>query len=168
LPPLALYGSTELHFTNVKAVRLLGLGSGCVRQVAVDEHYRLDPAALETAIARDRADGIEPAIVVAHVGSPNTGAVDPLPAIADLCAEHGLWLHVDAAYGAFCRLCPRTAPLVKTALPRGRSSISASQPSTSCSSSVAAGPSAQRPVFWSTAATQAWAIAAAGRTPPVT
>ena len=111
LPPLALYGSTELHFTNVKAVRLLGLGSGCVRQVAVDEHYRLDPAALETAIARDRADGIEPAIVVAHVGSPNTGAVDPLPAIADLCAEHGLWLHVDAAYGAFCRLCPRTAPL---------------------------------------------------------
>jgi glutamate/tyrosine decarboxylase-like PLP-dependent enzyme len=96
LPPLALYGSTELHFTNVKAARTLGLGAGCVRQVAVDEHYRLDPAALEEAIARDRAAGVEPAIVVAHVGSPNTGAADPLPAVADLCVEHGLWLHVDA------------------------------------------------------------------------
>jgi glutamate/tyrosine decarboxylase-like PLP-dependent enzyme len=111
LPPLALYGSTELHFTNLKAVRLLGLGEACVRRVAVDQHYRLDPAALEAAIARDRRAGAAPAIVVAHIGSPNTGAADPLPAIADLCVEHGLWLHVDAAYGAFCRLCPRTAPL---------------------------------------------------------
>ena len=50
--------------------------------------------------------------MIAHAGSPNTGAADPLPEIADLCAEHGLWLHVDGAFGAFFRLCPRTAPLV--------------------------------------------------------
>lgn len=112
LPPLAVYGSTELHFTNVKALRTLGLGADCVRHVPVDGAYRLDPAALEAAIERDRADGVLPAIVVAHAGSPNTGAADPLPAIADLCAEHGLWLHVDGAFGAFFRLCERTAPLV--------------------------------------------------------
>ena len=112
LPDLAVYGSTELHFTNVKALRTLGLGAHCVRSVGVDAAYRLDPVALEAAIARDRSDGVLPAIVIAHAGSPNTGAADPLPEIADLCAEHGLWLHVDGAFGAFFRLCPRTAPLV--------------------------------------------------------
>lgn len=112
LPPLAVYGSTELHFTNVKALRTLGLGSRCLRQVAVDGAFRLDPAALVEAIERDRAAGVLPAVVVAHAGSANTGAVDPLGEIADLCAEHDLWLHVDGAFGAFVRLCERTAPLV--------------------------------------------------------
>jgi len=112
LPPLAVYGSTELHFTNVKALRTLGLGADCVRSVPVDDAFRLDPAALEAAIARDLADDVLPAIVVAHAGSPNTGAADPLHAIADVCAEHDLWLHVDGAFGAFFRLCERTAPLV--------------------------------------------------------
>lgn len=112
LPPIAVYGSTEMHFTNVKALRTLGLGAECVRSVPVDDAYRLDPAALSAAIDSDREAGLLPAIVVAHAGSPNTGAADPLAAIADLCAEHGLWLHVDAAFGAFFRLCRRTAPLV--------------------------------------------------------
>jgi glutamate/tyrosine decarboxylase-like PLP-dependent enzyme len=113
LPPVVVYGSTELHFTNVKALRTLGLGAGCVRSVAVDDAYRLDLAALVEAIARDRDAGLVPAIVIAHAGSPNTGAVDPLEALADLCAEQGLWLHLDAAFGAFFRLCMRTAPLVE-------------------------------------------------------
>ncbi len=113
LPRLAVYGSTELHFTNVKALRTLGLGSDCVRSVAVDSEHRLDPAALEQAIAADRAAGVLPAFAIAHAGSPNTGAADPLPAIGAICAEHGLWLHVDAAFGAFFRLCERTAPLVE-------------------------------------------------------
>jgi glutamate/tyrosine decarboxylase-like PLP-dependent enzyme/uncharacterized RmlC-like cupin family protein len=112
LPPLTAYGSTELHFTNVKALRTLGLGSDCVRRVAVDDVFRLDVASLEEAVALDRAAGLEPWLVVAHAGSPNTGAADPLPAIAELCAREGLWLHVDAAFGAFFRLCERTAPLV--------------------------------------------------------
>lgn len=112
LPPIGIYGSTELHFTNVKAARTLGLGSDCVRRVAVDDAFRLDPRALAEAIARDREAGVLPAIVVAHAGSANTGAVDPLEEIADLCAEHDVWLHVDGAFGAFFRLCERTAPLV--------------------------------------------------------
>jgi glutamate/tyrosine decarboxylase-like PLP-dependent enzyme len=112
LGPIAVYGSTELHFTNAKALRILGLGSSCLRAVSVDEAFRLDPDALADAIERDRRAGIRPAIVIAHAGSATTGAVDPLAEIADLCAEHGLWLHVDAAFGAFLRLCPRTAPLV--------------------------------------------------------
>jgi glutamate/tyrosine decarboxylase-like PLP-dependent enzyme len=113
LPPLAVYGSTELHFTFVKALRTLGLGAACVRSLPVDEAYRFDPAELEQAIARDRADGVEPAIVIAHAGSPTTGAADPLPELADLCEREGLWLHVDGAFGAFFRLAPRTAPLVE-------------------------------------------------------
>jgi glutamate/tyrosine decarboxylase-like PLP-dependent enzyme/uncharacterized RmlC-like cupin family protein len=111
LPPLAVYGSTELHFTDVKGLRTLGLGEDCLRRVPADDAFRLDPDALAGAVAADRAAGIEPAIVIAHLGSANTGAADPLPEIADLCAREGLWLHVDAAFGAFFRLCERTAPL---------------------------------------------------------
>ena len=112
LPALRVYGSTELHFTNVKALRTLGLGAACVHRVPVDGAFRLDAGELAAAVARDRAAGLEPAIVVAHAGSPNTGAGDPLRAIAELCRREGLWLHVDAAFGAFFRLDPRTAPLV--------------------------------------------------------
>ena len=112
LPPLAVYGSAELHFTNVKALRVLGLGSDCLRRVPVDGAFRLDCAALERAIDDDREAGRRPAIVIAHAGSPNTGASDPLRDIASVCRQHGLWLHVDGAFGAFFRLCPRTAPLV--------------------------------------------------------
>ena len=113
LPELAVYGSIELHLSDHKALRTLGLGSGCLRKVPIDESYALDPAALAGAIERDRAAGVEPAIVIAQAGSVNTGASDPLDEIADICAEHGLWLHVDAAFGAFFRLCERTAPLVR-------------------------------------------------------
>ncbi len=113
LPPLAVYGSTELHFTNVKALRTLGLGDECARRVAVDDAFRLDAEALAAAIRADRAAGVHPAIVVAHAGSPNTGAGDPLSAIARICSDEGLWLHVDGAFGAFFRLCERTAPLVE-------------------------------------------------------
>jgi glutamate/tyrosine decarboxylase-like PLP-dependent enzyme/uncharacterized RmlC-like cupin family protein len=112
LPPLGVYGSTELHFTNVKALRTLGLGDDCVRQVAVDDAFRLDPAALAREIARDRAAGVHPAIVIAHAGSPNTGAGDPLREIARICADERLWLHVDGAFGAFFRVCAETAALV--------------------------------------------------------
>ncbi len=113
LSRLAVYGSTEMHFTNVKALRTLGLGSGCITHVAVDEAFRLDPAALAEAIEQDRANGRDPAIVVAHAGSPTTGAGDPLREIAEICRRERLWLHVDGAFGAFFRLCPRTAPLVE-------------------------------------------------------
>lgn len=112
LPPLAVYGSSELHFTDVKALRTLGLGEDCLRRVSVDDGFRFDLAALEEAIASDRAAGRVPAIVLAHAAAANTGATDPLRELVDLCARERLWLHVDAAFGAFLRLCERTAPLV--------------------------------------------------------
>ena len=67
--------------------------------MAVDADYRLRPDELARAIAQDRARGLQPFLVVAAAGTTNTGAVDPLPALADLCAAESLWLHVDAAYG---------------------------------------------------------------------
>src|SRR5581483_7068236 len=109
LPELAVYGSDELHLSDHKALRTLGLGSGCVRAIPIDDEYRM----LVEAIERDRAAGVEPAIVIAQAGSVNTGACDPLDEIADVCERYDLWLHVDGAFGAFFRLCDRTASLVR-------------------------------------------------------
>jgi glutamate/tyrosine decarboxylase-like PLP-dependent enzyme len=113
LPALAVYGSEELHLSDHKALRTLGLGSGCVRSVPVDDAYALRVEPLVAAIERDLASGVEPAIVIAQAGSVNTGASDPLEAVADVCERYGLWLHVDGAFGAFFRVCERTAPLVR-------------------------------------------------------
>jgi glutamate/tyrosine decarboxylase-like PLP-dependent enzyme len=113
LPRLAVYGSEELHLSDYKALRTLGFGAACVRPIPIDDRYAMRVQPLREAIETDRAEGeLEPAIVVAQAGSVNTGASDPLEAVADVCAEHGLWLHVDGAFGAFFRLCERTAPLV--------------------------------------------------------
>jgi glutamate/tyrosine decarboxylase-like PLP-dependent enzyme len=101
LPELAVYGSVELHLSDHKGLRTLGLGSGCVRAIPIDERYGMEPELLDEAIRRDRDAGVEPAIVIAQAGSVNTGACDPLDAIADVCEEHGVWLHVDGAFGAF-------------------------------------------------------------------
>jgi glutamate/tyrosine decarboxylase-like PLP-dependent enzyme len=113
LPEFAVYASEELHFSDHKALRTLGLGSGCVRPVPIDERYGMRTEPLVAAIRRDRLAGVEPAIVIAQAGSVNTGASDPLDAIADVCDAEDLWLHVDGAFGAFFRLCERTAPLVR-------------------------------------------------------
>lgn len=112
LGPIGVYGSSELHFTNVKALRTLGLGADCVRNVPVDEQFRLSVPDLVAAIERDRAEGVRPAIVIAHAAAANTGACDPLREIAAVCRAHDLWLHVDGAFGAFLRVSPTTAELV--------------------------------------------------------
>ncbi len=113
LPPLAVYGSAELHLSDHKALRTLGLGSGCVRAIPIDRAYAMEVDPLVDAIERDLAAGVEPAIVIAQAGSVNTGASDPLDAVADVCERYGLWLHVDGAFGAFFRLCERAAALVR-------------------------------------------------------
>jgi aromatic-L-amino-acid decarboxylase len=84
-----------------------------VRVVECDEQYRLPMDALEAAIEDDRRAGLVPFAVVSSAGTTNTGAVDPLDAIADLCVREGLWHHVDGAYGAFFHLCDELKPVLR-------------------------------------------------------
>ena len=102
-----LYTSDQAHHSVAKSARLAGFPADAVRVVPVDADLRLDPAALAAAVAADRAAGRRPFCVVATAGTTNTGTVDPLPALADLAAADGLWLHVDAAYGGFFQLTER-------------------------------------------------------------
>ncbi|GIG89922.1 pyridoxal-dependent decarboxylase [Plantactinospora endophytica] len=102
-----VYTSTQGHSAIEKAVRIAGLGDAGLRTVAVDpETLALDPAALRTAIEADLAAGLVPAAVVATIGTTSTNAIDPIPAIGELCREYGLWLHVDAAYAGSAAVCP--------------------------------------------------------------
>ncbi|MFN2563394.1 MAG: aspartate aminotransferase family protein [Gemmatimonadaceae bacterium] len=97
---LLVYKSAEGHSCNQKAVELLGLGSGSLREVPTDAALRMRPDALDAMLAEDVAAGRVPVAVVASAGTVNTGAIDPLGELADVCAGHGVWFHVDAAYGA--------------------------------------------------------------------
>ena len=98
--PLVGYASVEAHGSVARAFEILGLGRTALRRLPVDADYRIEPAALRRAIARDRADGAKPFCVIGTAGTVNTGAIDDLAALADLCAKEGLWLHVDGAFGA--------------------------------------------------------------------
>jgi aromatic-L-amino-acid decarboxylase len=101
---LKVYCSTETHTWIEKAADLFGLGTDGVRLIGTDEGLRLDPGALREAIREDRAAGSLPFLVVGNGGSTSTGAVDPLPELADLCSEEELWFHVDGAYGGFAAM----------------------------------------------------------------
>lgn len=96
---LRVYGSAEAHGCHQKAIELLGIGSDNLRTVPHDRALRMAPDALRSAIREDRQRGFKPMAVIASAGTVNTGAIDPLDEIADVCAEHGVWLHVDGAYG---------------------------------------------------------------------
>ena len=96
-----VYLTTQAHHSIDKALRIAGMAEVQVRYIAVDERYRMRPDALADAIARDRADGLVPWLIIAAAGTTDTGAVDPLDAIADIAARERCWFHVDAAYGGF-------------------------------------------------------------------
>jgi aromatic-L-amino-acid decarboxylase len=99
-PPGAVaYCSADAHYSIVRAIELLGIGSDNLRAVPIDEHRRMRTDALDSMIRSDVAAGLTPIAVVATAGTTLTGAIDPLDAIADICAEHGVWMHVDGAYG---------------------------------------------------------------------
>jgi glutamate/tyrosine decarboxylase-like PLP-dependent enzyme len=101
---LALYASTEAHASVEKAVELLGIGRESLRRIPVDTDYRIDLGELERHIVADRRAGLRPIAVVANAGTVNTGAIDDLDGIATMCSEHGLWMHVDGAFGALAWL----------------------------------------------------------------
>lgn len=103
---LRVYCSEQAHSSVDKAVILLGLGHAAVRHIAVDDQFRMRPDALAQAIAEDAAAGHIPMAVVATTGTTSTTSVDPVGAIADICAQQRLWLHVDAAYGGAAAMVP--------------------------------------------------------------
>jgi aromatic-L-amino-acid/L-tryptophan decarboxylase len=102
-----LYYSDQTHSSMVRAARIAGFRDAQLRELPTGADFRLDPRALRAAVETDRAAGREPFLVVANAGATSTGAVDPLPELARLCNEMGLWLHVDAAYGGFAVLTER-------------------------------------------------------------
>jgi len=107
----SVYCSEEAHHSVIRAVETAGLGADAVRRIPLDGARRMRVEELDAAIASDRAAGVVPVAVIATAGTTLTGAVDPLDAIADVCAEHGVWLHVDGAYGLPAAAVESAAPL---------------------------------------------------------
>jgi glutamate/tyrosine decarboxylase-like PLP-dependent enzyme len=103
---MVLYASQEIHSSIQKAVELLGLGSDALHYVPVNEYFQIDLEGLKAAIAQDRQEGHLPFCVVGAAGTANTGAIDDLDALADICHQENLWLHVDGAFGAWAALTP--------------------------------------------------------------
>jgi aromatic-L-amino-acid/L-tryptophan decarboxylase len=109
--PLTVYLSAEAHSCLRKAAELLGLGSQYLRTVPVDDAFRMDIGALRRMITADARAGVRPFFVAASAGTVNTGAVDPLEEIAGVAREHGLWFHIDGAYGALGILAEEAGPV---------------------------------------------------------
>jgi len=98
--PMTIYASEQVHMSIPKAADILGFGRDQVRLVGCDDQFRMDVRLLREQINVDLKAGMKPFCIVASAGTTNTGAVDPLSAIAGVAAEFGLWFHVDGAYGA--------------------------------------------------------------------
>ena len=107
----AVYCSDESHHSVVRAAEAAGFGAANVRRLGIDERRRLVPGELERAIEADLEAEIVPACVVANGGTTLTGAVDDLDAVADVCERHGVWMHVDGAYGLPAAGTPSAGPL---------------------------------------------------------
>lgn len=111
--PMVIYTSAQGHGCIQKAIEILGFGSEYLRKIPVDADYRMDLEALKAQIKADRDAGLKPVCVAASAGTVNTGAIDPLDAIADVCAAENLWFHVDGAYGGLGILAEQTDGLYK-------------------------------------------------------
>jgi len=109
----AIYVTRFAHYCIDKALHIAGRGRSPKRVIATDVHYRMSVEALERALEEDRRNGIRPWIVIASAGTVDTGAIDPLPEIAELCRRYGAWLHVDGAYGGLFALCDEGRALLR-------------------------------------------------------
>jgi aromatic-L-amino-acid decarboxylase len=107
-----LYTSTQAHCAVIKSAGLAGIFPDRVRSVPIDDQFRMRVDRLSAVISEDRRAGLRPFLVVSTAGTTNTGAVDPLEAIADICARAKLWHHVDGAYGAFFHMVEVLRPLL--------------------------------------------------------
>jgi glutamate/tyrosine decarboxylase-like PLP-dependent enzyme len=101
----AVYTTRFAHYCIDKALHIAGRGRAPKRLIATDDGHRMSAEALERALEEDSRNGIRPWLVVANAGTVDTGAIDPLPEIAELCRRYGAWLHVDGAYGGLFALC---------------------------------------------------------------
>lgn len=107
-----IYFSDQAHNSIEKGLRVLGFAREQIRALPSDENFRLHVESLRQAVAEDRANGKRPFCLIANAGTTNTGAVDPLDQLADLCEQENLWLHVDGAYGAAACLSERGRKLL--------------------------------------------------------
>ena len=108
-----IYTSDQTHSSIDRAARILAYRANQLRKLESDSRYCLTLASLRAAVEADRAAGLRPSIVVANAGTTNTGAIDPLPELAEYCREQGMWLHVDGAYGASAALSARGRALLE-------------------------------------------------------
>ena len=109
---MVVYGSSETHSCIQKSVELLGIGNQNYHRVPVNDQYKVDVGKLKEIISSDRLAGLQPICIVGNAGTVNTGAVDDLKALADLCANEDLWFHVDGAIGALVTLAPEHKHMV--------------------------------------------------------
>jgi aromatic-L-amino-acid/L-tryptophan decarboxylase len=109
---LTAYTSAEAHGCIIRAAEIAGIGSRNLRLVPVDARGAMRVDLLERAIEQDRAEGHRPFLVVGTAGTVNTGAIDDLGALADVCRRESIWFHVDGAFGALCALAPLLRPLI--------------------------------------------------------
>ena len=109
----AVYVTRFAHYCIDKALHIAGRGRAPKRGIATDDNYRMSVEALEQALEEDRRNGVRPWLVVASAGTVDTGAIDPLPEIAELCRRYGAWLHVDGAYGGLFALCDEGRSLLR-------------------------------------------------------
>jgi aromatic-L-amino-acid/L-tryptophan decarboxylase len=108
-----IYGSDQTHSSILRALRILGFQKDQFHRLPSDADYRLPPDALRKAIQEDRSGGRIPFCVIANAGTTNTGAIDPLSALADICTAQNLWLHADGAYGASALFCEKGRSLLR-------------------------------------------------------
>jgi len=104
---MVLYASGEIHSSIQKGVELLGLGSEALHLLPINDYFQMDLETLKAAITKDREDGYMPFCVVGAAGTTNTGSIDNLDALADLCQQEKMWFHVDGAFGAWAALAPK-------------------------------------------------------------
>lgn len=120
-PLLTAYASNQTHSSLEKSMMIAGMGRDRLRLLPVDSQFALRPEALDQALREDRDKGYLPCFVCITLGTTSSNAIDPLPAIAAICARHGVWLHVDAAMCGSAAICPEFRPLLYGDVPLSQS-----------------------------------------------